>query len=269
MQAWLAASRAVVPRGLAPSLPMPMRERLTPAGPGPTVGGMSSRRALATLSGLLLAGCASLGAPPAAERGIVVTGAGRVALRPDTGVIDVGVEARSARLADATGEVERKMRDVVAAVKGLGVRDADVRTTVYAVEPIAEPRQAGDASARIVGYRVSNVVQVRARAVDTLGKIVDAAVTAGANVVRNIHFTLDDPSRAEADARALAMQDATARARQVAAAAGVRLGRLLAVSEASPPRPVARMTMATMAGPIEPGQLEVTVSLEARYAIEP
>jgi uncharacterized protein len=219
--------------------------------------------------GLLLAGCATLGDAPTAERGIVVAGAGRVALRPDTGVIDVGVEARAARLADATAEVDRKMRDVLAAVKALGVRDADVRTTVYAVEPVAEPRQGGSSGARIVGYQVSNVVQVRARAVDTLGKLVDAAVTAGANVVRNIHFALDDPSRAEAEARALAMQDATARARQVAAAAGVRLGRLLSVTEGSPVRPVARMTLATAAGPIEAGQLEVIVSLQARYAIEP
>jgi len=228
---------------------------------------MSPRRSFAVLFvALLLAGCASLGPP--SERGIVVMGTGRVALRPDTGVIDVGVEARAARLADATAEVDRKMREVLARVKALGVRDADVRTTVYAVEPIAEPRQAGDASARIVGYRVSNVVQVRARDVNGLGSIVDAAVTAGANVVRNIHFTLDNPSKAEAEARVLAMQDATERARQVAAAAGVRLGRLLSATESSPVRPVTRMAV-TMAGPVEPGQLEVTVSLEARYAIEP
>jgi len=224
---------------------------------------------VALVVGLLLAGCASLGTPPAGERGIVVTGTGRVALRPDTGVIDVGVEARAARLADATAEVDRKMRDVLAAVKALGVRAADVRTTVYAIDPIAEQRQAGDASARIVGYRVSNVVQVRARDVEGLGKIVDAAVTAGANVVRNIHFAIDDPSRAEAEARALAIQDAAARARQVAAAAGVKLGRLLSATESSPVRPTARMTMATLAGPVEPGQLEVTVTLEARYAIDP
>jgi uncharacterized protein len=229
---------------------------------------MSSLR-LMPIVGVLLAGCATFGDPPATERGIVVTGVGRVALRPDTGVIDVGVEARAARLADATAEVDRKMRDVLAAVKARGVRDADLRTTVYAVEPIAEPRQTGTSGARIVGYQVSNVVQVRARAVDTLGALVDAAVTAGANVVRNIHVALDDPSRAEAEARALAMQDATARARLVAAAAGVRLGRLLAATESSPVRPVARMTLATAAGSIEAGQLEVIVSLQARYAIEP
>jgi uncharacterized protein YggE len=184
----------------------------------------SLRPCVVLLVGVLLAGCASLGDPTAAERGIAVTGTGRVALRPDTGVIDVGVEARSARLADATAEVDRKMRDVRAALKALGVRDADVRTTVYAIDPIAEPRQAGSSSARIVGYQVSNLVHVRASAVDALGKLVDAAVTAGANVVRNIHFILDDSARAEAEARGLAMRDANARARQVAAAAGVRLG---------------------------------------------
>jgi uncharacterized protein YggE len=227
------------------------------------------RRLVVPIVGLVLAGCATLGDPPTAERGIVVTGVGRVALRPDTGVIDVGVEARAARLADATAEVDRKMRDVLAAVKALGVRDGDVRTTVYAVEPIAEPRQAGSTGTRIVAYQVSNVVQVRARAVERLSTIVDAAVTAGANVVRSIHFALDDPSRAESEARALAMRDATARARQIAAAAGVRLGRLLAVAEGTPVRPVARMAVATSVGPVEPGQLEVTVSLEARYAIEP
>lgn len=227
-----------------------------------------ARCSIAVLVGWLLAGCASSVAP-AEQRGIAVTGTGRVASRPDTAVVEVGMEARAARLADATADVDRTMRTVLAAVKALGVRDADVRTTSYAVDPVAEPRQPGDTSARIVGYRVANVAQVRTRDVDGVGRLVDAAVRAGANVVRNVHFTIDDSSRAEAEARALAMQDAATKAREVAAAAGVRLGRLLAVTEAAPIRPVARMSLATAPGPIEPGQLETTVSLDARYAIEP
>jgi uncharacterized protein YggE len=219
------------------------------------------------LVGALIGGCASLGPPP--PGGIVVTGTGRVTLRPDTAAIELGAEAQAPRVADATAEVDRTMRDVLARVKALGIRESDVRTAVYVIDPIAQPRQAGDAVARIVGYRVSNVVQVRARDVDGLGRIIDAAVGAGANVVRNVHFTLDDPSRSEGEARALAVQDAAAKARQVASAAGVKLGRLLSATESSPVRPMPRMSMSTMAGPIEPGQLEVTVSLEARYAIEP
>ena len=222
------------------------------------------------LLGMLLTGCASLGAPPAAERGIAVTGSGRVARPPDSAVVEIGVEARAAQLADATADVDRRMRAVLAQVKSTGVRDADIRTTTYAIDPIAEPRQPRDTSARIVGYQVSNVVQVRIRDVNGVGRIVDAAVTAGANVVRNVHFTLEASAPAEAEARALAMKDATDKARQVAAAAGVKLGRLLSVTESGPARPVlARMTMATAPGPVEPGQLEVTITLEARYAIEP
>jgi uncharacterized protein len=219
----------------------------------------------------LLVGCASAGTPPAGDQGIAVAGAGRVALPPDTATVEVGVEARKPQLADATAEVDGAMRGVLARVKAAGVRDADVRTTTYAIDPVAEARQPGDPGVRIVGYRVANVVQVRSREVAGIGRIVDAAVGAGANVVRNIHVTLDDPARAEAEARALAMQDAAARARQIATAAGVKLGRLVSVTDASPVRPVARipMTMATAPGPVEPGQLEVMVSLLARYAIEP
>jgi uncharacterized protein YggE len=221
------------------------------------------------LAGALMAGCAGLPAPPTAEHGIRVTGAGRVALPPDTAAVELGAEARAARLADATAEVDRAMRAALARVKALGVRDADVRTISYAIDPVAEPRQAGDPTVRVVGYRVSNLVQVRTRDVGGVGRLVDAAVAAGANVVRNVHFTVDDPAGAAAEARTRAMQDAASKARQVAAAAGVSLGRLLSVSESSPVRPVARMSLAGAPGPIEPGQIEVTVSLEVRYAIAP
>jgi uncharacterized protein YggE len=230
---------------------------------------MTLRLPRVVLAAALVAGCAGLAAPPAAERGIAVTGTGRVALPPDTAAIELGAEARAARLADATAEVDRAMRAVLARVKALGVGDADVRTTVYAVEPVAEARQPGDPGVRVVGYRVSNLVQVRTRDVDGVGRLVDAAVAAGANVVRHVQFTVADPADAEARARARAMQDAASKARQVAAAAGVSLGSLLSVSESSPVRPVARVALAMAPGPIEPGQVEVTVSLEVRYAIAP
>jgi uncharacterized protein YggE len=217
----------------------------------------------------LTSGCASVGARVAEPHGIAVIGTGRVLRAPDTAVVQVGVESRSPDLGQATAEVDRRVRLVLEGLRAQGVRDADIRTIAYAIDPVAEPRPPADGSPRIAGYRVSNVVQVRTRDVARLAPIVDAAVRAGANVVRNIQLTLDDPARAEAEARTLAVQDATAKARQLAAAAGVALGRLLSVTESSPVRPVARMAMATAPGPIEPGQLEVTVSLEARYAIEP
>jgi uncharacterized protein YggE len=230
----------------------------------------SALRALGLLVAIVFTGCATAAGPPAADLGISSTGIGRVSVRPDAAEIDVGVEARAPQLADATAEVTRRMRDVLARIRTLGVADADIRTTAYRIEPIGEPRQPGDTGARIVGYRVLNVVDVRVREVDRVGPVVDAAVAAGANVVASVRFRLADPAKVEAEARRLAMLDAQSRAQQVAAAAGVRLGRLLAVSEAVTPHPVGRVAMAaTLGGPVEAGQLEVAVSVSARYAIEP
>jgi hypothetical protein len=132
---------------------------------------------VALLAVLLLAGCASVAPSAPAERGIAVTGSGRVSLPPDTAVLELGAEARAAQLADATAEVDRRMRAVLAQVKAAGVREADVRTAGYTIDPIAESRPPGDPGVRIVGYRVSNVVNVRTRDVAGVGRVVDAAVT--------------------------------------------------------------------------------------------
>lgn len=228
----------------------------------------TARAHVLLLAALLLAGCAGTAARAAEERGIVVTGTGRSPARPDAAAVALGVEVRAATLSDATARVDRTMRDVLAGVRALGVRDADVQTTSYRIDPIAEAQAPAAPGARIAGYRVANVVQVKTREVAALGRMVDAAVAAGANVVRDVQFTLDDPRRAEAEARTRAVQDAQEKARTVAAAAGVRVGRLLSISESSPVRPVARMSLATGPGPIEPGELDVTVTVEARYAIE-
>ena len=215
----------------------------------------------------VLSGCASTNLP-AGEHGIAVTGTGHVMARPDTGTIDVGAQARAPQLADASARVDQTMRNVLARIKALGVPDEDIRTTVYQIDPLAEQRAPGDEGARIVGYRVTNVAQVRARDVARFGPIADAAVGAGANIVRNIQLTIEDPSRFEAQARALAMRDAAARAGQVAAAAGVKLGKLLSVRESAPMRPMGRMVMQAAPGPIEAGQMDVSVTVDARYAIE-
>jgi uncharacterized protein YggE len=102
-----------------------------------------------------------------------------------------------------------------------------------------------------------------------VGRIVDAAVAGGANVVGDIAFALADPARAEAEARALAVKDAVARAGQIASAAGVQLGRLLSLTESPSVQPLARMSIARAPGPMEPGELEVMVTVQARYAVEP
>jgi hypothetical protein len=219
-----------------------------------------------------LAGCAELRAAEPPPRTITATATGRVAVRPDTAQVQVGVEARAPSLADATAEVSRRMTAVLERLRALGVAERDVATVTYAIDPLTSPRRAEEESPRILGYRVANVVQARIRQLEAVGRILDAAVAAGANVLRGPTFTVAEPAPVEAQARALAVRNAATKARQLAEAAGVTLGELVLLTEGEPhvvPRfAEARVTAAPGApGPVEAGQLEITVTVTAHYRI--
>ena len=223
-------------------------------------------RALALLV-VLLGGCVS--AAPRDPSAISVRATGRAPVKPDTVFVNVGVEARDPALAAATADASRRMTAALARLKALGVAEADIVTVGYSVDPIPAQRRSEEEPTRIVAYRVSNVVRVRIRDVAAAGQIVDAAVAAGANTVSALQFTVSDPARAESEARAQAVALAAAKARELAAAAGVPLGAVLSIEEDAPqyPVPVSRARVMSTAGPgpIEAGELEIVVSVLARY----
>jgi uncharacterized protein YggE len=230
--------------------------------------------ALLALGSTLVAGCAAA-VPPreAPPRTIGVTGTGRVSVKPDVALVRIGVDTRAPVLADATAETARRMAAVLAGVKAL-VPDRDVATVTYDIEPLAAERKDYQEPPRVIGYRVGNVVRLRIRDLDAVavGRILDAAVAAGANVLHGLRFTLDDPSRARAEARALAVADAAVIARQLADAAGASLGALVSLTEGVAPRPGGgpmdyEEAPARAPGQIEPGELEVVITVTAHYLI--
>jgi hypothetical protein len=223
----------------------------------------------------LLGGCARATAPEGrAPRLISVRATGRVNVKPDTAVVRLGAEMRAPTAAEATADVARRASAVIDRVKALGVAERDLATVAYSIDPIAAPRRTDEDPTRIAAYRVVNVVQVKVRDLGAVGRVLDGALAAGANTISGLQFTVDDPSRPEAEARALAVKAAASTAQQLAAAAGVALGELVSLSEEVPARPVMpRMAMQAVAaapmtaGPVESGQLEVAVSVEAQYRI--
>lgn len=228
---------------------------------------------LAVLLAAAVAGCAApatLG--PRTPNVIAVTGRGEVSVKPDLAVVRLGAEARRPRLSEATEDVARRVTAVLERVKAVGVRAEDITTVRYAIDPLSAPRPHAEDAARVVGYRVSNVVQIKVRDVGAVGRVVDAAVAAGANVIHGVYFTLDDRQAAEAVARERAVAAARAKAEELARAAGVRLGALVSVTEGVAVGPpvetfaVARQTVGP--GPIEPGEQGVSVTVEMRYRIE-
>jgi uncharacterized protein len=221
-----------------------------------------------------LTGCAAVrGTDDAPPRIITATGAGRISMRPDTAVVQVGAETRAPSLADATADVSRRISAVLERVKALGVAERDITTVTYAIDPVVAQRRSEEEAARILGYRVANVVQLRIRQLDAVGRIMDAAVAAGANTMRGLTFTVADPQAVEAQARVLAVQNASVKAKQLAEAAGATLGELVLLTEGVPqpsPRQImgARAADAVMGpGPVEAGQLEILVTVTAHYLI--
>ena len=213
-------------------------------------------------------GCA--GSPFATQSDVVtVNGQGSVSITPDTALAQVGVEARAPQLNDALADATQRMTQVLESVRALGIDSKDISTSRIAIDPIAAPRRNEGDPVRIDGYRVGNTAQVRIRDVRMVGRVLDAVVRAGANTIGSLAFTVSDRTAVEAQARALAVRDAATKAQQLADAAGVPLGPLLTLTEQGigRPMPVARGVAAMASMPVEPGEVEVTVVVEARYRL--
>lgn len=206
--------------------------------------------------------------------GIVVSGQGTASAKPNIALASVGVETTAPNLADATSQNTTKMSAVLEKLKSLGVADKDIQTVDYSVIPIQnQTRSDSNTPPAITGYRVSNQVRVTVRKIDDLGKILDQAITAGANRVYGVSFSVDDPSTFQQQARAAAIKDAQAKATQLAQNAGLQLGPVLSITEASTgPRPLLSaadaFSAAAAAVPVQTGELQIMVNVQMRFAIK-
>jgi hypothetical protein len=202
---------------------------------------------------------------------ITVGGTGRVAVQPDIADLRLGVSIARDTVADARSEAARMMAAILAAVRTAGVTDRDIRTTLLSVQPRYDYRE-GKAP-RLVGYDLSNVVEVTVRDLATVGDVIDGALRSGATSLDGLAFRVDDPSAAEREARIAAVTSARARADILAEAAGVTITGVGSIVEGGggPGQPVfkaQRMMLAADAGtPVEGGTTEVVVNVTVAFLI--
>lgn len=231
-------------------------------------------RAGAVLTLLALTGFAGGAAHAADTPSIVISGTGQVAAAPDTGHLSAGVGTEAETAGEAVRANNEAMQRVLAALDAAGIAEKDVRTERFQVHPVyADPMPASRERPRISGYRVTNQVNVRVRDLEKVGAVLDELVGAGANEIGGISFSIGDPAPLLDEARKRALADARRKAELYAASAGVGLGRLLELSEdgGGMPGPMPRMAQMSAAEsvPIATGELELSVTVRARYAIEP
>ncbi len=202
---------------------------------------------------------------------------------PDLGVFTAGVTGSGKTAGAALAANSAKMNQVIAALKKAGIADKDIQTSNLSLNPVyadmSNQRTVDPLEQQvppIIGYQVYNMVTVKQRKLDRFGNVIDALVSAGANQVNGPSFQMEDADAAADQARADAIKKALARAQIYASASGLRVIRVLTITEGggynpSPPIMYARAAMADMAGaspapPVAPGEVQsgasVTVTFE-------
>lgn len=205
---------------------------------------------------------------------IRVNGSGVASASPDIANIRLGVETVGSEAESTIDENTQTMNAVLDAIKELGVADEDIQTIDYNmwVEDIRDNEGRPTDETR---YHLRNVVSVRLQEIEQTGTLLEAALAAGANTVGGIAFSVADATDLQSEARAAAVENARAKAEELAEAMGVEVGNVREVQEysrAPQPRAVERFEEAGMGGggsvPISGGSFEVQIEIQVVFDIK-
>ena len=196
--------------------------------------------------------------------------------------------------AQAISENSERMARVTAALRRAGIAERDIQTSSISLQPrysnperdaqlrareTRQPYIPPAESPRIIGYEARNTVSVRVRRLTEMGRIIDTLIAQGANEVNGPSFTLDEPQAAQDEARVEAIAVGRQRAELYARAAGLRVARILSISEGGGYYPVQEIfvTGARAGGaappppppptPIAPGELTLGVSVSMQFEL--
>ena len=203
-----------------------------------------------------------------------ISATGEATRVPDVAIISAGVITRATSARAALQQNAARMDRVRASLKRAGIADRDIQTSNISLNP--EYRYVQDQPPRLNGYTASNQVNVRFRDIAKSGDILDALVAEGANSINGPNLTIDKPEEALDEARTKALGVGRARAETYARALGMRVVRLVSVSEGGgnypvpPPMPVMMEARAqgNIATKIDPGEQKVQMTLAMVFELQ-
>lgn len=227
------------------------------------------------LSVLALSAALALPLPALAEDDltpmITVTGTGTVEAAPDLATLSIGVTTQGETAAESLGANSAALEAVMARLAAAGLEGRDMQTSNLSLNPNWTGYESSSLTGpTIAGYTANNMLTIRVRQLDLLGAVLDAAVADGANTLNGLSFGLIEPGPKLDEARREAVADARARAELLAEAAGVKLGKVISISEtgfASDPVPMFRAEASAAPVPVAGGELGLTASVTILYSI--
>jgi uncharacterized protein len=235
------------------------------------------RRFEITILGLMLLLALALPAQAAGNDNvskIICNGEGKTTAAPDIITITLGVETRNASASAAAALNAKLMNSTINALLSAGLKKKDVQTSHYSLTIQTEDNSVPSDAAKNKTppqFVATNQVTARMNVSENIGKVLDAATAAGSNNVMGITFDLRDPKPQMDKALANAVNDSRRKAEIMAATAGVKLGKILELSEGygftSSNAPRAAYSVAEGTTPVLPGEMEITASVTATYEI--
>jgi len=221
---------------------------------------------------VLLSACGPAASTSIADARILsVSGTGTVYLTPDIAYLYVGVHVEDPEIAAAVEQNNVKAQALIDALVSLGVAAQDIQTSSFSIWSMDDYDNTGMSYTK---YVVDNTVYITVRDLESLGSLLNAVVEAGANSINSITFDVADKSAALTEARQLAMANADTLAEELAGTAGLRVGEIQSIAYTEYyPSPYggyggggAAPQAATV--PIQPGQMEVSVTVNVTYGIK-
>jgi len=231
---------------------------------------------LTTAAALTLTACNS-GAPTYITTGdapmakIQVSATGTTNMAPDMAIVSAGVVTQGKTAREAMFGNATKMTRVFEELEAAGIEKKSITTSQLSLQPKYnyQNRQAP----KIEHYEARNTVSAKTYDLDMVGAMLDALVKAGVNNINGVQFSIKDSKSAKDKAREDAIREAREKAESMAAAAGVKLGKLKSLSESSGnfrPPSVAYAIESRSAGastPVSAGEQTISVTVNMSYDI--
>lgn len=202
-----------------------------------------------------------------AQRTITVSGTATISAQPDEALVTLGVHTQAGTAQAALAGNAQKMSKVLDALRNAGLGADDLATTNVSLYPM----YANDGQS-VTGYQADNQIQATIRDLSKVGNVIDASVSAGANMASGVTFQLSDRNQGQGQALARAIENAKAKADAMAAAAGAGIGEVVTISESTATTPVpypmyAGAADAAASTPIQPPTVETQVSVTVTWAL--
>ena len=168
---------------------------------------------------------------------ITVSATGEIYAKPDLAITVFSVITEAKTVVEAMSENTKKMNSIINFMKSKGIEEKDLKTTDFNIYPRYEWQERTGISPYpqgqriLVGYEIRQSLQVKIRALEKIGQVIQGATDAGANQVGNLRFTIDDQDELKKQARNQAITEAKTKAQELASQLEVNLVRITNFSE--------------------------------------